>query len=87
MREGKQRWLSDSRQLIIKTVTILRTLICIDAQSALFQSLGLWVTNGGVETKLPDQLLPSAGAARSRREGEEHHLVGRTVVTVLFNGS
>lgn len=41
--EGVSEWegVGSSRQLIIKTVTILHALICIDAQSAPSQSWGL----------------------------------------------
>lgn len=38
---SEQEGVGSPRQLIIKTVTILHTLICIDAQSAPSQSWGL----------------------------------------------
>lgn len=38
---SEQEGVGIPRQLIIKTVTILHTLICIDAQSAPSQSWGL----------------------------------------------
>lgn len=42
----EQEGVGSPKQLIIKTVTILHALICIDAQSAPSQSWDLYVTNG-----------------------------------------